>query len=350
MKITIFSLIAALIFLSNCARSNDPFDPGESLAGKYLEIEMVYPTVGRPYSVDISDDYVIIAEDQAGFSIFDRSTGNLYSRVTSYNEGLDMLGNVRYVKYINIGGDHLLYTLERFGLAPGLIVFDLEEPDEVVDVSSIVGDGVGLSNYMRMFHDHNDNIKIYYTMGGANYRLFRYGRIIGDSHTQLTTSTKTFPNTLRGFDIQGNIAFIAGEQRGLYIYDMENGVILSETNVTGEALDVRVKGDYAYIVAKQEGVQVFNIQNLSEPIFTRAYDTVGWAQHIEINNNYLAVASGGGGAYLYRIEDDGELAFMQRLTSSQVDYTYRVDLRDNYLFVSGRYLGVTRARILESGN
>jgi hypothetical protein len=156
------------------------------------------------------------------------------------------------------------------------------------------------------------------------------------------------PNAIRKFHIKDNYVYLAAAQRGMYIFDLTTESLVSELNMTGEALDIRVKDNYAYIVAKQEGLLIADISDKSNPVWLKnnTKSTVGWAQSIDISGNYLVVGSGGGGVYLYDIsENPAEPKFIERISSDLVDYVYFVKIDNKTIYVAGRYKGVTKINI-----
>jgi len=79
-----------------------------------------------------------------------------------------------------------------------------------------------------------------------------------------------------------------------------------------------------------------------EKIFT--YNTSGFAQQLASSESYLAVASGGGGVYLFDIKDPDNITFMDRIDDSEIGYVYKVAVQENYLFAATRK-GVVKIKI-----
>ncbi len=343
MKYISFCLMfTALLFLS-CAKPTDPLATDDK-ENRVLIVENVYPTVGIPQDMIVTDSAIFLAEDQAGYSVFDRSTGNLTQR-SSHSTTFGDFENIRQLGYADYPG--YLYFYDRYGGAAIYIadVNDIENP-ELLDFWIIGNTGNILQLHIKSVEEGKTEVGVRY----SNH-TFRYGIVEHDNDdymlTNLPESLYTgFPNAVGNFHLVDNFGYFAAAQRGLYILDLENSTLLSELNMTGETLDVKVQGNYAYLVAKQEGLLVADISDKENPIWVNSLETVGWAQSLDISGDYLVVGSGGGGAYLYDIgENPAEPKLLDRVTSSVLDYVLLVRIQGERVFAAGRYQGITELSI-----
>ena len=339
-KLTLISLVLISMIIFGCAKATDPVKVEKT---NILTLNNVYPTVGIPEDMIVTEGKIFLAEDQAGFSIFDRTTGTLASRVSEWdlNSHFSNVRQLGYAAYHN-----KLFVFDRFGPAR-IFVFNVEDIENPAFEIHLTGGE--LDRIYQFYTNSVEDGNIELAISNTN-SVFRYGVIDASQpgFYYMDYQQWSMPNAVRNFQIKDGYAYIAAAQRGLYIFDLENGVLLSELNMTGEALDVRVKGDHAYIVAKQEGLLVADISDKSNPVWLEgsSRSTVGWAQSIDLEEDYLVVGSGGGGVYLYDIgTNPAEPRFLERVTESVVDYVLLVAIRDAKVYVAGRYLGVSEFNI-----
>jgi len=272
-------LLLIILLFASCADFLEPiFNNGE------LVIEAIIPTIGFARDVYISDDFIYIAEDQAGFSIYNKTDNTIINQY---------YGNIENARDIEA------------------LVCDIQQ-DNSVDILWTHGNSYQYGNYNNIW------------LGSYAYN---------------------FPNAVEGFDIVDTLLFMTGEQRGLYITNRNNGNIISEVNTPGTAIDVKIYGDYAYIADKEYGISVIDISDITQPELVYSYDTSGYAQRIDVEGDYLVVASGGGGVYLFDISDRAKPEFADRWDDSDIGYTYDVDIHNGEVFVATRE-GVYRMLII----
>ena len=335
MKYILLSLVLASIFLWGCAKATDPLENVD-----VVTVERIYETVGIPEDMIITDAVIYVAEDQAGFSIFDRTAGALASRITMQDDFIH-LSNIKQLGYAEYY--QKLFVFDRYG-PTRILVYSVEDIYNPQWIHQIIGGDLASINYLEINNYEDGNIEL--SIANTN-SIFRYGEILPPGSEEpyfLALQQYPMPNAIRKFHIVDQYAYFAGAQRGMYIFDMESRTLLSELNMTGDALDIRVKGDYAYIVAKQEGLLIADISDKSNPVWLEenSLSTVGWAQAIDLESDYLVVGSGSGGVYLYDIgQDPARPRLLQRIPSSVVDYVLLVEIKDSKIFVAGRYQGIT---------
>jgi hypothetical protein len=349
-RLTHFILVGVLIsgslFLAGCAKASDPVEVEQK---NILTVNKVYQTVGIPHDLLVTETKIFVAEDQAGFSIFNRESGTLITRENGfYPEGpenpFNNFQNVRQLGYI--ASTQTLVVFDRYGPAQ-MHVYDLTDINNPEWVAYMIGDGMFRVQYFDADSDDEGNIVL--AISNSN-SAFRYGTPEEFEGSFFTQGIPTYymPNAVEQFHIVDNHVYLAAAQRGLYIFDLETRSLVSELNMTGEALDVKVKGDYAYVVAKQEGLLVADISDKANPVWlvNSTRSTSGWAQSIDVEGDNLVVGSGGGGVYLYDIgENPAEPKFLDRIDSDIVDYTLFVAIENNEIFVAGRYLGISQINI-----
>jgi len=335
-RLAIITLALLSLIMLGCAKATDPLTVEDK---SVLVLENIYQTLGIPWDMIVTGSTIFLAEDQGGLSIFDRSSSQLATRMTRPDE-FTYFQNIRQLGY-NEHYDYL-YVYDRYGPAR-IYVFDVSDIYDIPDFLHLITGDTDRIHYLYTKSDDEGRLEVGITYTNS---VFRYG--VTDYPMYITQEAIQYnmPNAVLNFHIVGGYAYIAAAQRGLYIFDLEDGTLVSELNMTGEVLDVRVQGNYAYIVAKQEGLLVADVSDKTNPEWISSKSTVGWAQAVDVEGDYLIVGSGGGGAYLFDIgEDPADPKLIQRLTSSETDYVLLVAIKDSSVFIAGRYQGVAEYSI-----
>ena len=92
----LFYMILVLLFVISCAKPSEPAPIEGSLT-----IEHQFETSGYARDIHVSDSNLYIAEDQAGYSIFDLDSNELISRHESFIMDIDpiLFENVRAISF-----------------------------------------------------------------------------------------------------------------------------------------------------------------------------------------------------------------------------------------------------------
>jgi len=325
-KFIVLTILIVCLIILGCAKASNP------VSIDIVQEEILYPTVGIPQDMIVTETAIFVAEDQAGFSIYDRTTENSIVRITS-PDPYSYFSNIRQLAYAPY--HDYLFVMDRYGPAT-LHLYDVSDVSNPEYLTYYIGLDVANIYYMQAYSDVDGETLI--AISNTNSK-FRYGTI---ETANWEIAEYAMPNAVRKFHIVDQYVYLAAAQRGLYIFDLESRTLISELNMTGEALDVRVNGDYAYVVAKQEGLLIADISDKTNPVWIGQISTVGWAQAIDLENNYLVVGSGGGGVYLYDISHNPEQPkLLDRIPSTVVDYVLLVALKNSKIFVAGRYKGIS---------
>ena len=314
-----------ILLLVSCADFLEPiFNNGE------LIIQAIIPTIGFARDVYVSDDFIYIAEDQAGFSIYNKANDSLVTRYYSNIENARLIQAVEAIKQV--------FVYDHYGSPGNLLVYDITDPVNPIIMPPVTNIG-GVVEALICDIQPDSSVDVFWTFENK-YRYGNYNNLWVGCH-----ATYDFPNAVWGFDIVDTLLFVTGEQIGLYITNLNNGNIISKVNTPGRAVDVKVYGDYAYIADKECGISVIDISDITQPELVYSYDTSGYAQRIDVEGDYLVVASGGGGVYLFDISDRAQPEFADRWDDSDIGYTYDVDMHNGEVFVATRE-GVYRMIII----
>ncbi|MEA1973020.1 MAG: hypothetical protein U9N34_07000, partial [Candidatus Cloacimonadota bacterium] len=147
-----------------------------------------------------------------------------------------------------------------------------------------------------------------------------------------------------------NHIYVTCEQRGLFILEKvedASPIILSEADTPGSAYDVAVQGNYAYIADKHMGLSVIDISDKTNPQFLYNYsDTWGHARSIVANDKIVAIGSGGGGIYVFSIENNpAEPELVLQVDSDEIGYNYGVKIHNGVLYAISRDLGIVQIEL-----
>ena len=158
--------------------------------------------------------------------------------------------------------------------------------------------------------------------------MFTYWRFtgVGDARTVWDIETAY---TIHGFDVTNDLVVLTQQQRGIFIYERRTQNKLSEIPLTGQALAVKVSGNYAYVACRQAGFQIVDISDPSDPKFVSRFDTKGYATSVDVKDNLALVSSGSGGVYLFDVSNPAKPVLKENITSAgytnnAIFYKYKV--------------------------
>lgn len=337
MRITISLVILVLTILS-CAKANDPFKPEQPLT--VMQIERDYYIAGEYEDMAISGNRLFIAEATSGFSEYNITSGSLLHRIDHLLDGIipTNFSNITHLEITDDGKNLYVYDRDHSGNG-NLQHFNIEN-DSLSYVLKITGATNAYSDLLIETVD--DKIMLSVTRNSSGeYDLVR-GELSGDTIGNQTSVR--FRERVGNFRKISNKYYISEGLRGIVVVDSESNELIDEIDTPGEALDVSFKDGYIFVADRQDGLQVIDYTGTEHNIIYN-YNTTGYAQSIAINGNYAAVASGGGGVYLFDISDINQIKMIHRMTSSDLGYCLDVKFYDEYLYVGSRDLGVVKLSI-----
>jgi hypothetical protein len=98
---------------------------------------------------------------------------------------------------------------------------------------------------------------------------------------------------MRSIEVQGSLAYVAGDSSGLLILDVSvpsDPILLGTAGTTAAARDVKISGDLAYVAASESGLLVVNIADPANPVVVGSVDTPGIARGVALEGDYAYVA------------------------------------------------------------
>jgi len=353
-ELIIFISITLAVFA--CSKANNPY------SNTTLSKIMTYNTLGNPVSIDVSHDYLIVAENATGVSLFDRSTGSLYQRIENVyilganNDSTEVqLRSTYMVKYVpernylfighdyNAGGDASRICL--FGAR-------INDPREPVRQIFSSGSRSYVNDLFYEINEGNDRVfsAFWNSLSGNNFKMMRFRVNVNpgqfdDPFEEVWVSNDLTPNQTNGIAVFEDFIITSMGQYGVYIVRRDDFSHVSTTYTPGEAQDVKIKENYIYVADRHFGLQVIDATDMYAPkiIKNAARNTTGYATTLDICDDILALSSNSGGIYLFNITNPSNPKLITR--DANYGYVYKVRFYEKDLYVASREHGVIRFEV-----
>jgi len=330
----LFYLILLLFFAFSCAKANDPVKETSTDMG--YEITNIYSTNGIAQDVAIGTDKIYIAEDQYGFSIYDKSTAEQITQVDSFSS--NYYSAVRLISLCE--NTNTLWIYNKYNTT-SLHHYDISDINSPNLLGQMIGEVGGITN-MHIIDGPEGTTVSYLRDSG----IFTIGQIVDYSFWAYPTTIQDAIN----FSEDDEYVYVAGDQRGIFILQKvpDNAALfLGQGDTPGQAYDVAVQGNYAYVADKHMGLSVLDISDKSNPQFVYNYsDTWGHARSVVANDKIVAIGSGGGGIYVFSIEDDpAQPKKVAQITSDEIGYNAGVKIDNGVLYAISRDLGIVQIEL-----
>ena len=272
--------------------------------------------------LSFDDDWIFVAQDQGGISVIDRNdfSHRWWPEVNPPSADA-VMARIRGVSAV---GKHKILFASEYWAADKIRVIDYSNPDSLRLLDSITG---GSDNLKSIFFQAIENptdeniIEGFFSVGGSEPRA-RYTRYNGYSYVGSDYNIVTTPWVPEHVDANQTHVFLAMGQRGLMIYDRQSQQKLSELTLPGEALYVKVKGNYAWLACRQAGLCVVNIADPTWPILVTTFDPTAMPQRGP--ERKLRRGSSGGRNYLFDASNPAN-PLCQNITT--LGYTNHAKLR-----------------------
>ncbi len=333
MKRILFLVLTISILIVGCAKANDPTETEENSV--LTEVTRVSLN-GFGVGLDVGDEYIAVAEDNAGISLIDKETYERYWYTQMYTPSDGSVTNLGRNRRIHLLEDQdMLFFTEELG-ADNIRVASIENPDTLVFKSSVTGGTFAIKQIqIDPYVDPNSTEYINYIARGfycnANtINILGWDSISWSLHGASSIKQYIFPTDVNGADMNDEVVAAACGQRGVFISDTESDDILAEINTPDEAYAVKIAGDYLYVADNRSGFRAYNISDLSnvQELFT--YNTTGYARTISSDDNYAVVSSTSGGIYLFDISDPENISYVEKVDPG---YCNKVQVNDGKIYV-----------------
>jgi hypothetical protein len=339
------SFFIIMSFLLGCAKEADR----NSLEAQ-LEFIQTYPVIGDPVDFDVSDECIFVAEDEIGFSIFNRQSSELHLRANEHN--MLQIRNVPLVRYNN--DFKMLFVVDRTNghVLYAINVDTLHSSINDYPVKRIIGSAYNVRDIIfETIPDEDTKFKMYLT----NFKfdenknqlmegIYTYNSTLSNP---LNMTPYSVPNSIFKIKSTNNHIFTAMGQRGIVIYDKTNLTEIHQINTPGEARDMIINNNNIYVADRQQGLQIIDITDISNPILLEASArlTNGFASSIDISGRFLALGSGSGGVYLYDISNPTTPILIDHLDEDEIGYVHKILFFSNDLYISSKSHGIVRYQV-----
>ncbi len=262
-------------------------------------------------AVDISGDYAVMVDDNAGTK--PESEGLRILQISPFNEAIQLhlkgfCATPGKAGDVMISGD---FAFVADGEA-GLQIIDMTDKTAPVIAGSCDTPGFASGVYVS-----------------GNYAFVADGEMgltvvdITNRTAPLKTASVKPPGVAIKVTVAGNYVFIAGGEAGLQIVDATSKtapVIAGAVDTPGVASGVFVSGDMAFVADGEMGMAVVNIADKTAPVLIRSVDTPGFAGNVTVIGNYAYVADGGKGVSAINVTDPAQAALDANLSYSHAGF------------------------------
>ena len=319
-KLTILSFI--IVLLSGCAKLNEP-----SIYGA-LSIERHIETGGYVWDISVSDSLIFIAEDQAGFSIYNYLNNNFVCQEDSLHAPWNTpLGNVR--KILAAENEEFLFVYDRYGSPPSINIYDITDTSEPYCVFRIQA--------------NTDNVDYLYSYansgGGVTLNWINNSNEINIRESNDNWEEGIlyyFQHAISEFDLTENHFIIAAQQLGIHIVERATGEIVCTMDTPGDASDVKIVDSYAFVALREAGFAVFDITDEAVPELVYLEDVDEHIYTVDCEDDYLVLGSHAGGVYLYDVSNPADPKFLGNIDNDIIGYTYEAEIYNGRIFAATR--------------
>ncbi|GAB1540755.1 hypothetical protein NUACC21_34240 [Scytonema sp. NUACC21] len=248
------------------------------------------------WDVAVDEQYAYVANFDTGFlEIYDVSNPDNPSPVGSYNTG----SNRAYDVFVE--GNYAYVT----GYKPDLSASEYDKELQILDISdrtnpTLVGsynlDGYGLGvtvvngyAYVAAKEAGLQILDISDSFAPAR-RADRANPILKGSYT-----VRDVTNDAQDVAVRGNYAYVTDGNNGLRIVDISdptNPILKATFDTSSYASNVALAGKYAYVTDFKAGLQILDISNPAEPVPLELYDTEGEVDGVAVVGKYVYIADG----------------------------------------------------------
>ena len=320
----VFCLFWVLFLLLSCAKPNEP----ASVEGS-LNIEHIFEVYGYAMDISVTESHLYIAEDQAGYTIYDLASNDMISHHVSFIPETDpvMFENVRAITAVE--DEDLLFVYDRYGSPASIFVFDMADKIDPVSLPPITGN-TGSIVQLESEVNPDSGADVYWS-NGATYNFGRFD----DGYWQ-DNNSYVYQNSIERFDVGADRIYISAEQLGFHIVNKSNGDLISTTNTDAVALDVKIVDNYLIVALRQAGFAVYDVSDESNPTLVCQKETNEYIYTIDVEDNNMVLGSHTGGVYLYNISDLTDPVLVGNLDSDKIGYTYEAVIRNNKIYAATR--------------
>lgn len=188
--------------------------------------------------------------------------------------------------------------------------------DDGADTLTINGADCGVNNHGELIGLDNDDHTQYLLAAGTrqltedwnfgSYTIYGTGSITTVAFDPIFLVNEYKYGDARRIFVFGDYAYIATEDRGLYIYNVSNPNnpnYITKIDDGGRAYNVKVYGNHAYLANYDDGLRIYDVSHPPIPVNISHIDNGGKAYDLIISGRYLYLANYDDGLRVYDILD-----------------------------------------------
>ncbi len=373
-----FKLIAIAVFLVSvfalisCADANDPVSTDSN---GILRIEDNVPLPGAPNDMDVSENFIAVANGPSGVVLLNKNSFTLLDvfdyAACAEEEGsaAESMKNITDVSIVE--GLNRIFTVQK------------EDTDQVGCYS---WDDEGIHSEVTLTGNTQSISAIYAFANSPDYPVYgntidgtvttkdivivmlrsdRYIRAYDDillTSDDLQAASRAFTVSFRQSDFFFHEGFYFGAAgyAGVsawnmwgYLEDTDNNEafdFVTYVDTPGEADQVVFANNKLYVADVHKGLQVIDVTFTEDaPEMTLredlAYQTSSFARCVSANEDHLVVGSRGGGIYYFELDGEGNPTFKGQLPKSEIGYVSEVYVDGDEVIVLSRELGIVKVSI-----
>jgi len=288
--------------------------------------------VGYPNSIEIveiekrPERYVLVASGQAGLEVIDLSEIRNPKKVQGYRDNINSLWGVK----VSEDGD---YGYLAYGKKE-LEIVELSLPETIL----VVGANEYSVAYGYDLEVDEERDKVYCA---AREQFITFD--ISNPENPYDLKKENFPSVrgicreVGGKKKDGDYLYLACEQLGIYVYQITDSfpIKVGYFDTPNNARDVWVK-DTLLFVADGRSLTIISVATKTAPFLLYSLPIKGYAQKVFGESNYLFLACGEGGLYVYDIS-----SLPPRIIARLgVPYARCVSYKDGFILLGDRDRGL----------
>ncbi len=150
----------------------------------------------------------------------------------------------------------------------------------------------------------------------------------------------TTPGDIRGLSVVDSMAYLACEQMGIYVFNLEkpdSEALVGWIDTPSNARNIFVAGDFAYVADGRAGLIIIDITDPGNLHTMGSYDTPEYTNDVFVDGDYAYVADGDGGVQIIDISIPEEPMLYSYIETSYANAIY---VKDGLVYVADRDMGL----------
>ncbi|MHA1112241.1 MAG: LVIVD repeat-containing protein [Promethearchaeota archaeon] len=242
-----------------------------------------------------------------------------------YSYYLNKIGECNFVVGydVNVAGDYAYVTNND-----GVMIVDVSNPSRPTKVSEILTDQGPFA--IRINGDY-----CFVAFSGGEFLI---NDISDPLNPQTVISSSASSGIVSEIVVAGTYVFVSYREVGYRIFNFSNtdfDLIHFYPDSNGESL--AVKDDILYFGNPNAGIKVFNISDITAPVYIRTLTTATSVWDMYIHDNILYVGCHGAGIRIYNISNLSNPSLLRSLSEDDGGEAQGVAADDDYLYVADNW-------------